>query len=316
MEPSLPYSIDDIISELADNDQPLLSTHMVELSGLNSTELADFEETWETIDPIRRRQIISRLVELAEDNPLLDFYDIFKYCLQDEDAEVQCQAIEGLWDNEEISMINSLLELLEQTNSEIVQAAAAMALSKYTLLAEYGKLPTDYTALIQEALLKIFDDNNRPNEVRRRALEAASPLSIPEVSTAIREAYESDNIRLKVSAVYAMGRNCDPSWLPMLITELTSNDTELRYEAVVACGELENETAVPHLIELTDDPDSDVMIAALQALGKIGSVDAREYLEQCRSSTNEVIQQIAEQTLEDMTINENPMSFHLPIDKE
>lgn len=316
MEPSVPYPIDDIIAQLADNDQPLLSSKLAELSNLSKEALTHFQLVWETIDPVRQRQIVGRLVELAEDNLVLNFDDIFKSCLQDEDIEVQCQAIEGLWDNEETSLINPLLKMLEEGDSEKVKAAAATALGKYTLLAEHNKLRADHAAVIQEALLKVIADNSRPTEVRRRALEAASPLSIPQVRISIREAHESDNIALKISAIYAMGKNCDPSWLPILLEELTNPDAEIRYEAAVACGELEDEAAVPHLIELTDDPDSDVVMVTIQALGKIGGTMAGEHLEQCLGNTTEAVRQMVEQTLSEMATDGNQLSSRLLMDRD
>lgn len=316
MEPSIPYSIDDIVTELADNDQPLLSSRLAELSNIGTEEQTSFQLIWETIDVARQRQIVERLVELAEDDPLLNFDDIFKFCLQDEDPEVQRQAIEGLWDNEEASLIFPLLKILEQGNSEKVQATAATALGKYTLLTEYKKLRDNHASALQEALLKTVEDDNRPIEVRRRALEAVSPLSIPQVMATINQAYESDNTKFKISSLYAMGKNCDPSWLPILLKELSSSDTEIRYEAAIACGELEDEAAVPGLIGLVGDLDTDVVMAALQALGKIGGSRAKEHLEQCLGSTNEVIQQMAEQALNDMETDENPLSFRLSTNRE
>ena len=316
MEASTPCPIDDVIAELADSDQPLLSSKLAELSNLSREALTHFQLVWETIDPVRQRQIVGRLVELAEDNLVLNFDDIFKYCLQDEDIEVQCQAIEGLWDSEETSLIGPLLKMLEEGDSEKVRAAAATALGKYTLLAEHDKLRVDHATVIQETLLKVVADNSRPAEVRRRALEAVSPLSIPQVRISIREAHESDNIMLKISAIYAMGKNCDPSWLPILLEELTNPDAEIRYEAAVACGELEDEDALPHLIELTDDPDSDVVMVAIQALGKIGGISAREYLEQCLDDTTEAVREMVEQTLSEMAVDENHLPFRLPVDRD
>jgi len=134
-------------------------------------------------------------------------------------------------------------------------------------------------------------------------------LSIPEVTTAIARAHRSYNSKVKASAIYAMGKNCDACWLPMLLEALASADTKIRYEAAGGCGGLEEEEAVPYLIELINDPDIDVQLAAIQALGKIGGTKARECLDQCLSNPSGVISQMAEQVLQELKANEEPFSF-------
>lgn len=130
---SLP--IEETIAELGNNDKPLLNTRLTELSSLNSAELDFFKRSWPAIEPERRHQIMHRLVELADDNLELNFDNIFKYCLTDQDDTVRSKAIEGLWESEEPSIINPLINLLEQDSSEEVQAAAATALGKFAILA-------------------------------------------------------------------------------------------------------------------------------------------------------------------------------------
>jgi len=306
---SLP--IEETIADLANNDKPLPSSRLIDLSNLNPEELVIFEQVWATIEPKRRRQIIHRLVELAEDNVELDFDNIFTSCLKDDDAEVRSKAIEGLWESEEASLINPLINLLGQDGSEKVQAAAATALGKFTMLAELKKLRSCHTAKLQEALLAVIGDESKPIEVRRRALEAAAPLNLPKVKKAIMEAYQSHNSKLRISSIYAMGKNCNHFWLPMLLKELGSSNAEMRYEAAGACGELGEGDAVPYLIELINDPDVDVQLAAIQALGEIGGTEAKECLQECQNNPNEVIQQAAGQALHELEVEEAPFLFRI-----
>ena len=307
----MPSPIEKTIVELGNSNKSLLNSRLVDLSNLDSEELELFERSWPAIEPKRRRQIVHRLVELAEDNLALNFDSIFKYCLKDQDNEVRSKAIEGLWENEEASLIEPLINLLEQDSSEKVQAAAAIALGKFAMLAEHKKLRSCHISKIQEALLRAIADRNRPVEVRRRALEAVAPISLPQVKTAIMEAYQGPNSRLRISSIYAMGKSCDPSWLPVLLKELAGADAEVRYEAAGACGELEEGTAVPYLIKLVNDFDVDVQMAAIQALGKIGNLQAKECLEQCLDSTSEAVRQTAEEALNELEAREDPLSFRL-----
>jgi len=136
-----------------------------------------------------------------------------------------------------------------------------------------------------------------------------SPLSIPEVTTAIQDAYKSDDPVLKASAVYAMGKNCNTDWLPLLLNEMRSTRHELRCEAAMACGELGEESCVPDLIRLTRDPDLDVQLAAIRALGKVGGRQAKERLKQCLCHSSQVIRQAAGESLDELEAIEEPFSF-------
>ena len=313
MEPNGPLSVKKIITDLGNSNQPLRNSRPVDLSNLNSEELELFKQMWTNIEPNRRRQIIYRLVELAEDNFELSFDSIFQHCLKDQDAEVRSKAIEGLWESEDTSLVSPFISLLKQDSSENVQAAAATALGKFAMLAELNKLRPGYTSRVCQALLGVISDKNRLVEVRRRALEAAAPLNLPQMEEAVMEAYQSHNHKLKISAIYAMGKNCNCSWLPILLEELTSTDAEIRYEASGACGELGEEEAVSHLTERSNDPDVEVQVAALQALGKIGGSEAKEGLQQCLNNPSEVIRQAAEQALYELKIEENPFTFRFDL---
>ncbi|MFC1918719.1 HEAT repeat domain-containing protein [Chloroflexota bacterium] len=302
--------INETIMELANSNGELLNSRLAELSSPSSEEMELLKRSWSAIESERRCQIVHRLVELAEDNTGLNFDDVLKYCLKDQDEEVRSKAIEGLWENEEPSLINPLTNLLEQDSSEEVQAAAATALGKFAMLAEHKKLRHCHISSVREALLSVISDKNRAIEVRRRALEAAAPLSLPQVKAAIMEAHQSHNPRLIISSIYAMGKNCDPCWLPILLKELASTDAEARYEAAGACGEFEEKKeTVPHLIKLLDDPDADVQMAAIQALGKIGGTKAKECLHNRLNDTSEAIHLAAKQALDELETREDLSPF-------
>ena len=292
--------IEEIITDIADSDKPLLNSSLADLSNIIREDLNFLKEVWPTIKPERRRQIVSRLVEFAEDNFELDFDSTFKNCLSDQDAEVRSKALEGLWENEEPSLIKKLIDLMEQDNSKLVQATAAKGLGKFAMLAEQQKLRPAYTSKIYQSLLAVVNDRIKPIEVKRRALEAIAPLDSPEVEKVIGEAYRSSDHRLRVSSIYAMGKNGNPSWLSILLDEAGSPDPEIRYEVVRACGELGEEEAVPNLIELATDPDVEVQLAAIETLGHIGSTEAKNFLEQCLDDPNETVQQATEQVLQDL----------------
>jgi HEAT repeat protein len=307
MEPALPPPLEQTIAKLVNPETQLSDAWLVYLSGLNPAELKQLEQAWPDVEPKRRRQLIYRLVELTEDNFELDFDGIFKGCLKDEDAEVRSKAIEGLWENEEAALIEPLIELLEKDGSEAVQAAAATALGKFALMAELDKLRSSYKDRISRSLLAVISDNNKPVDVRRRALEAASSLTLPQMNKAIAQAYQSGDNKYKISALFAMGKSGNPTWLPILLKELGNNDAEIRYEAAGACGELGEEEAASYLCEMINDPDIDVRLAAIQALGKIGGPEAKGCLEKCLNHPDESIQRAAEEALSQLEAEEDPL---------
>jgi HEAT repeat protein len=307
MEPALPPPVEQTIAKMANPKKQLSDSWLTDLSSLNSAELEKLGQAWPTIEAKRRGQILYRLIELAEDNFELDFDNIFKGCLKDEDAGVRSKAIEGLWENEEPSLIEPLIDLLEKDISEEVQAAAAAALGKFALLAELEKLRPNHKAKVSRSLLAVIRDQARPVEVRRRALEAAAPLSLSKMEKAIAQAYQSGDNKLKISALFAMGKSGNTSWMPILLKELASPDAEIRYEAAGACGELGEEEAASYLCEMVNDPDIDIRRAAIQALGKIGGPEAKGCLEKCLNHSDEAIRETAGQALSQLEAEEDPL---------
>lgn len=296
--------------EALSNDHYITGSDFAGLSSLTRPELELFRTRWLDIDDDRRIQVLSHLVELAENNVEYNFDSIFRYALKDSNEDVRYLAIEGLWENEQTSLIDPFIELLESDESGRVQAAAAVALGKFAVMAELKKLRPQSAEKVIEALLGAVDDRNKSVEVTRRVLESAAPLNIPDVKEAIREAYDSGNPDLKISAIYSMGKSCDLSWIPVLLSELRNEEPEFRYEAATACGELEDEEPVPALIELTHDSDIEVCLAALQALGKIGSPAAKKCIEQYLESSNQAIREAAEEAAGYIDASDDLMSYH------
>ena len=284
---------------------------LAELSHLSREELQVYSDIWAKMETENRRGVISHLIDLAEENVELNFDVIFKACLEDPDARVRRQAIEGLWDNEESNLISALLNILSSDPDEAVRATSASALGRFTLLGEQGKLRVAYITRIQERLLSVIHNAGETETVRRRALESLAPLSIPEVRQAIRDAYESRNMRMKVSSIYAMGKNCDVCWLPILIQELGNHDAEIRYEVAGALGSIGEEEAVPHLINIGNDTDTEVQMAVLQALGNIGGRRAYEYLQHSLNAGSQAVRDVARQALIELKASEDPLSLQL-----
>ncbi len=276
-------------------------------SGLGREGLRQFQEAWQGLEPACRRRYIKNLAEAAQDDAQLDFDGIFRLCLSDPDPEVRVQAIEALWENRDGSLFRPLMGLLHDASAE-VRAAAAASLSRYVDLLELGRLPSPRGEALKAALLGLVKDDNETMEVRCRALESIAGLEQEDVRELIALAYQAPERQMRVSAVYAMGRNLVDSWQPMILAELHSAEPELRYEAAQAAGEMGLAEAVPRLIHLTEDPDRQVQLAAIWSLGQIGGEEAKGTLRACAEGTDADRREAALEALAEIAFRENPLN--------
>ena len=271
--------------------------------------MAEFASAWFPIAIERRRSIASTMVELAEDNPELDFSAIFMMCLTGDDEPLLTIAMDGLWEHEDRSVIPVLVEVLRSDKGSEARAAAARALGRFPLLAQEGKLLARDGETVHDNLMQVLEDEEEPVDVRRRCMEALAPFNTPEINQLITLAYESLDPDFRTSSIYAMGRTGEVGWLPLLIQELQNEDPSIRYETAHACGELGEEDAVPHLMLLLKDDDSEVRLAGLNALGEIGGPLAKQALLTCTDDGDTNLEEAARIELEDMDFLEDPLDF-------
>jgi HEAT repeat protein len=302
-------SLEKFLEVLVDPSVTVSTSDFIEVSDLSPGELGTFAKAWFNVPVERQRWMISTMVELAEDNPELDFCAIFKMCLKDKDEMVLERAMEGLWESEDRSVIPALIQILRSKRSPEVRAAAAVALGKFAFLVQDGKLLQKDADAVRENLMVALADPNEHLEVRRRSLEAVAPFNTLEVKQYICWAYESEDLKLKSSSIYAMGRTGELDWLPTLFKELQNDEPAVRYETANACGELGDEDAVPHLIPLLQDDDYQVQMAVVNALGKIGGPLAKRVLLRCIKEGDASLEEAARSALENVKFLEDPMTF-------
>ena len=292
---------EELLKKLGDRQTPLSISSLYGLSHLTRAEAQLFQEVWSLVDAGRRQWILQSLVDIAEASFEVDFNPIFRLCLDDEDALVRSRAIEGLWEDEDLTLAGLLVRLLRDDPSESVRAAAATSLGRFVLLGELEKIEAAPAMMVEDALLGAIYDPHETLEVRRRAVESIAYSGQAQVQDIIEMAYYDDEEKMRISAVFAMGRSADPLWHEMVIAELDNPDPEMRYEAARACGELEASAALSALIYLIEaDPDPEVQEMAIWALGRIGGKEARRVLEACCESEDEALRQAAEEALDEL----------------
>ena len=302
-------SLEAYLEELSDLQRPLVVSKLTNLSNLRPDELPIFRSAWASTALERRRQVVDRLADLAEDNVELNFDGVFTNGLVDPDADVRLACVRALWEHEERDLIPMLLQLMRSDSDARVRAEAALALGRYVVRAELDDLRASDARAIDEALRDVINDRGEVTEVRARAVESLGARSQQWVSAVIEEAYASPERRLRLSAVHAMGHNCDPRWLLTLIKELSSDDAEMRFEAASACGSLADEEALPYLVPLLDDEDAEVQEAAIEALGEIGGQRAKAALEECLNRSSPRLREACRAALAQLNFEEDPLGF-------
>ena len=170
-----------VLIKLADTDERLTNTEIAALSLASPEELVVFDLYWLETSAERKAQALGRMLELAEDDANLDFSPLYRQMLKDDLAAVRAEAVRGLWETEDPSLIRKLVPIMESDPDNGVRAAAAQGLGKFAMLAEHGKLSRELRNVLLGKLLGVFNDMGEESEVRRRALEAAAYFSDPAV---------------------------------------------------------------------------------------------------------------------------------------
>lgn len=285
---------------LTSDEVSLSPSSFFAFSDVTRPELQEFARVWLTLPADKRRRVSQAMTELAEERIEADFTRIFRYLLDDEDAVVRAQAINGLWEDEDPALIRTFIGALRSDPNARVRAAAAEGLGRFLLLSETKRIPAADGDEIQTALLAAIRSVGEDRLVHRRALEAIAYSSDKSVRDLIMVAYADDDAKMRASAVFAMGRSADPYWKRTVAQELFSPDPQLRFEAARAIGELEFKAAVPRLVELLEDPDVEVQSAAITSLGQIGGKDAREALIAVIEAGDDVARTLAQDALDEL----------------
>jgi HEAT repeat protein len=272
-------TLDDTLQALTASDRPLTAAMIYRLSELSDADLVLLAADWPKIPAERRANLVKHLGEVSETNFEMDFTSVMRLALNDPDAEVRQAAIEANWYDESLEFLRKLTDLSQNDPVDAVRAQALSALGPFILLGTVQNVFEADIRRAQDVAIALYENVDNSLDVRRRAIETIGNSSRPEVPELIQDAYDSDDARMRASAVFAMGRTCDNSWAEIILDELHSTDAAVRYEAAQAAGEIELSDAVARLGELLNDEDREVLEMAVWALGEIGTEPAQRLLE-------------------------------------
>lgn len=302
-----------VLDEICDVNRPLKISRLYRLSMPTREEMEAFARVWPgAIAVERRRSIVQNLQEIAEANFRVDFNAIFRYVLDDPDAQVRAMAVDALWEDERHDLIDRFLRMVREDPAPEVRASAAQALGKYILQGELAKLSGERAEAIRMTLRDVFYDESEAVEVRRRALESLAFHDGEETRELIAMAYEDPCHEMRVSAIFAMGRSMDPYWGETVLEELESPSPEIRYEAARACGELALRQAVPRLLDMLLDSDREIQEVAIWSLGQIGGKRAKQALQLLiQQEEDEELSEAAEDALGELLLMEGEIGMPL-----
>jgi hypothetical protein len=174
-------------------------------------------------------------------------------------------------------------------------------------MAADGRLSSQDGARLLSALTEAYESSDEPLEVRRRALESVAVFGGEDVRPLIESAHQHGDVRLRQSAVFAMGRSCEPRYLQYVIADLGHVSPEVRFEAANALGEIGDEADAKALEETLDDQDLNVQLASVSALRRLGGNRARTLLRSATKSPEPLVASAAQDALAAMAADDSLM---------
>lgn len=270
-----------------------------------------------------RIALLKRIVDTLDYTT--DYSVVLRDYLDDPEPEVRRLAIQGLWDYPDPEFMSRLLAVAKDDPDGQVRCQAVVTLGRYIYEGEMASYDFDFEPLgettrldelckedflkVKEFLLGIYRDDNRNLDERRYAVEALSFCHDDEVLGIIEAAYTHSHPKMKLSAIFGMGRNGNERWTETILKELYNPDLELRREAIRAAGEVGLTEAGKDLWRLTYSEDREIQLEAIWALGQSGWEGAFERLDELSLlSDDPEIQDMAEAALEEWYIYSGALS--------
>lgn len=289
----------------------------------NATLLA---RRWEDIPSELRLSLVQEAIELAIDDVFLLMSRFFRIVSHDSDASVRQIAAQAMASEEDFENRDRLLEMLAEDTSDDVRGAAAGALGYFAELeavfdtdgtddpddpyAFLNREPFSGDSPLMQTLLRVAEDEDEPWVVRAHAVEAAS-IYTPNsrVDALVQRLYDEDELGLRVSAIFAMGRGNLTSWLPVIMKAFEDDDEAIRVEAIRAAGKMGEVEALPLLAEIArKDRDIEIRHNAIMAIGTIGGDAAHRTLSRIQEKAREEDLEIIEAALMEAVMASPTMS--------
>ncbi|NPA06784.1 MAG: HEAT repeat domain-containing protein [Chloroflexi bacterium] len=317
------WSLDELLAALQDTSKPFPAAGLYRLSDLPPEEAKAIAAIWPKLPLARRRALVEDMQSFLDYSDRFSFVEMGLIALNDEDPYVRQRAIELLWGEADERLIPHLVRVLREDPDTRVRAQAAAALGEYVYLGEVEEISPRRYQEVAEALRAVLTDETEPLEVRRRALEAYSFASDPDVARWIEAFYQrgtqDDDEESLLSALFAMGRSADPRWTRYVVLHLHDRRPKVRAEAATAAGRLEMKRVIPDLLELLEDADRDVRMAAAWALSELGGGEdeveraLQRALQHAEDVNDEEEMQVLAEALDNLAFNTSLVTAQLDL---
>ena len=298
---------------MLDSKKDIPKSHLKHYSDLAPKSLRLFLDVWPSVKPDRKLLLLNDLLTHLDTDNIVSYEGIGRTLLDDADGEVRARAIRLLAESDDPKLASKLIDIFLTDDDLAPRMEATTLLGEFILLGELEKLKEELQGKIEDALISVIRSDDNPT-LRKRALEALSYSSRPEIAALIKSAYERADPTWVASALRAMGRSHDEIWNEDVVSRLLDDDPRIRFAAVEAAGELGIGDASPILLQILEDEeeDDDVATAAIWSLSQIGGDEARIYLVNLIEKTeDEDLIEYLEDALENLDFNEELNKFDL-----
>lgn len=284
-ESTEPVAFSLVLKALQDTNAPFPARYLRSFSDLSRKNLKDLMNIWQSIPETRKVSLLEDLEDVLESDTLVNFDTLARGLLTDVHSSIRVLAMQLLWDCEDPSLIQDLLNISLSDPDVDARTTSTSLLSKYVLLGELDALRSEMKERVTNTLLTIMKDEDSLR-VKQRALEALGYSSHPAVPGLIQNAYLSAENAWVTSALCAMGRSADEGWAPQVDNMLTSADPEIQFEAVRAAGELELTSSRDKMLSLLEGEidDQELKLALIWSLSQIGGDEVKEKLDELLES--------------------------------
>ncbi|MBL0344161.1 HEAT repeat domain-containing protein [Candidatus Villigracilis affinis] len=270
-------------------------------------------DAWPRVKPTRKLLLLDELLIHLDTDTIVSYEEIGRTLLDDSDGDVRSRAIRLLAESDDPKLASKFVDVFLNDADLAPRMEATTLLGEFILLGELEKLKESLQRKIEDAMIAVIRSEDNPS-LRKRALEALSYSSRPEIAALIESAFERADPTWVASALRAMGRSHDERWNDDVVNRMLDDDPRIRFAAVEAAGELNIEDAGPILIKMLEDEeeDNDVVAAAIWSLSQIGGDDARIYLLNLIENTeDEDLVEFLEDALENLEFNTELNKFDL-----
>jgi len=292
------------LAALEAEQTPITRTLLLNLCSLSRADSRSFAATLARLSPQRRSEILRAMAAYAEESFEADFDAIYCELLTHQDPVARGYAVDGLWENESVRVLDALLRMLAAEQDVTVRAKVAAALGHFVFMAEGDELDQARATALRQGLETALESAREDIEVQRRALESLAYINDDAIRRMIDRAYTHADARMRESALYAMGRSADDFWTENVLAELGSKTLAMVQQAVRASGEIRLKRAVPLLIELLAEPDLEMQKGIVWALGQIGTRPAVRALEALLENETEELSEAIDEALSEAQLGE------------